>query len=79
MKTNKAPEKIYVVIDPIWGSMSVNYNRNDTDNIEYIRKDAFIKKAREWFERRNEWRDINGIKHCDMESFEDFKNYMKGE
>ena len=35
----EAPEKIYVVIDPIWGSMSVNYNCHDGDNIEYIRKD----------------------------------------
>jgi len=41
--------------------------------------DTFIEKARKWFEKQNEWRDINGIKHCDMESFENFVNYMKGE
>lgn len=48
MEKNEAPEKIYIVIDPIWGSMSVNYNRNDTDNIEYTRTDAFIEKACDW-------------------------------
>ena len=79
MKANVAPEKIYIVIDPVWGSMSVNYNCNDTNNIEYSRTDAFVEKARKWFEKQNEWRDINGIKYCDMESFEDFRNYMKRE
>ena len=41
----EAPEKIFLVIDPVWGSMSVNYNRNDTNNIEYTRTDTFIEKA----------------------------------
>ena len=41
--------------------------------------DAFIEKAKKWFEKQNEWFDPNGNRHCDMESFEDFKNYMKGE
>ena len=41
--------------------------------------DAFIDKAKKWFEKQNEWHDINGVKHCDMESFEDFRNYMEGE
>ena len=51
MKANKAPEKIYIVIDPVWGSMSVNYNCNDTNNIEYTRTDAFIEKACEWINK----------------------------
>ena len=48
MEANKAPEKVYLVIDPVWGSMSVNYNCNDANNIEYIRADAFIEKATKW-------------------------------
>ena len=51
----------------------------EREYIEYVSKDAFIKKAKSWFERQNEWRDINGIKHCDMESFEDFRKYMEVE
>lgn len=42
-------------------------------------QDAFIDKAKKWFEKQNEWFDPNSNRHCDMESFEDFKNYMKGE
>ena len=40
--------------------------------------DAFIENAKKWFEKQNEWHDINGMKHCDIEDFENFKNYMKG-
>ncbi len=74
----KAPEKIYVHKSQYWGLMA---NEHDITNngIEYIHKDAFIEKAKKWFEKQNEWRDINGIKHCDMEDFDDFKKYMKGE
>ena len=77
MKTNEAPEKIYLVIDPIWGSMSVNYNRNDTNNIEYIRKDAFIEKAEEFiYSALND--GIMGT--ANIEDFiRLFKKYMKGE
>lgn len=28
--------------------MYVNYDKNDPNNIEYVRKDAFIKIAEEW-------------------------------
>ena len=48
-------------------------------DIEYTRTDAFIKKARKWFEKQTEWLDLNGNRHCDMESFEDFRKYMEGE
>ncbi len=48
-------------------------------DIEYIRTDAFVEKARKWFEKQNEWRDLDGNRHCDMSGFEDFRNYMKGE
>lgn len=39
--------------------------------------EAFIEKARKWFEKQNEWHDLNGNRHCDMESFEDFRKYME--
>lgn len=35
--------------------------------------DAFIEKAKKWFERQNEWYDAYGTRHCDMEDFEDFE------
>lgn len=38
----KAPDKIYIQIDKPTGAMFVNYDRNDPDNIEYIRKDALL-------------------------------------
>jgi hypothetical protein len=80
MKAN-VPEKLYLFENPISGTPDdrwLSKRSGDTD-VEYIRTDAFIEKARKWFEKQNEWRDINGIKHCDMESFEDFRKYMKEE
>lgn len=70
MKAN-APEKIYIVIDPVWGSMSVNYNRNDTNNIEYTRTDAFIEKACAWLEN-----NLQGVVGGSI-YIEDFKKAMK--
>ena len=75
MKANEAPEKIYYAP---YGDMRENVPITDND-IEYIRTDAFIEKAKKWFEKQNEWFDPNGNRQCDMESFEDFENYMKGE
>ena len=48
IKVMEVPDKIYVGIDPIWGNMYVNYDKNDIDNIEYIRKDAFIENVDEF-------------------------------
>ena len=76
MKANEAPEKLY--IDLFKGEFNVSYSPTN-NSVEYTRTDAFIDKARKWFEKQNEWHDINGIKHCDMESFEDFRKYMGGE
>jgi hypothetical protein len=44
-----------------------------------IAREEMIKKAKKWFEKQNEWINIDGTRHCDMESFEDFRNYMKDE
>lgn len=73
MKANEVPEKIYLVIDPVWGSMSVNYNRNDTNNIEYTRTDAFIEKAENYLRNKCQ-RFILTEK-----DIEDFVKFMKGE
>ena len=70
MKANEAPEKIYMN----W----VNYPLEEMQ-VEYVRADAFIEKAKKWFEEYNEWFDFDGVRHCDLEDFEDFKNFMEGE
>lgn len=65
---------------------SKRFSEEDLESIErwieqnnkYICKDDFIEKAKKWFEKQNEWYDINGNRHCDMENFEDFKKYMEG-
>ena len=75
MKTNEAPEKIY--IPTILAANTVRYK--EEGSIEYIRTDAFIEKARKWFEKRYEWIDIDGTRNYDKSAFEDFKNYTNGE
>jgi len=89
MKANEAPEKIILSADRETGILYNEWVVKDlTDNIkiEYIRKDAFIKKACDWIDDMI-W-DYLELKHpnadtyfgVDMERFkEDFKNYMKGE
>lgn len=77
----KAPEKIYLVIDPVWGSMSVNYNRNDTNNIEYARTDTFIEKAVNFLEMLGYGftitDNITKSQYDNIQLIEDFKKYMK--
>ena len=53
MKTNEAPEKIYLErilctneVYDTWKSQ-----KTITDDIEYIRTDAFVEKACEWFRK----------------------------
>lgn len=74
MKTNEAPEKIYLDEDESWHLTNPN-----GDSVEYIRTDVFIEKARKWFEKRYEWIDIDGTRNYDKSAFEDFKNYTNGE
>ncbi len=92
MKVN-APEKIYLQVcgdcpqtdcynckfEDLEDNITWCKDKIFKNDIEYVRKDAFVEKVKEWFIKRNEWCDINGIKHCDMESFEDFRKYMEGE
>ena len=82
MKANEAPEKIYVADTTFpdyvdFDGSPINTKRIDEHDIEYVRSDGFIEKAKKWFERQTEWTDLNGNRHCDMESFEDFRRYME--
>lgn len=75
MKTNEAPEKIYITphFERRWFTKEI-----DDVSIEYTCTDAFIEKARKWFEMQNEGVDSDGNYKCDMKDFEDFIKYMKG-
>ena len=69
MKANEAPEKIY--IPTILVANTVRYKEEGA--IEYVRKDAFIEKAKSWLEN-----NLQGIVGGSI-YIEDFRNYMKGE
>ena len=91
MKANEAPIKIYLQVcgdcqdnecdnckfEDLEDNVTWCKDKIFDKDVEYTLTDAFIEKAKKWFEKQNEWRDINGIKHCDMESFEDFRKYME--
>ena len=76
MKEKEAPEKIYTL--PSCHSRWYEEKRDD-ENIEYVRKDAFIKRAKKWFEQQPETYDANGVRVYGEEDFEDFRKAMKGE
>ena len=77
----KAPEKIYrttTYLDndkgkTLWKKAPVA----GAENIEYIRTDAFLIKAKKWFENRPETYDANGVRLYGEEDFEDFEEYLK--
>ena len=81
-----APEKIYLQ-EPTKVRTAKKYD----NDVEYIRTDAFIEKACEYFHRYledtkviDDYRNIlvSGVqaRYTSVEEFiEDFKNYMKGE
>lgn len=78
MEANEAPKKIYtrymgygVFDNPIT-------IRTKVSQIEYIRKDAFIKKAIEFIQKHTS--EIYSDYQMDKEDWiEDFKNHMEGE
>ena len=80
MKANEMPEKIYSI--PTEGGFYLTAIKPEppfADGIEYIYTDAFIEKAKKWFEQQPELYDANGVRVYGKEDFEDFKKYMKGE
>ena len=72
MKANGAPEKIYIFDNPILDFTKLSI-RQGSDDIEYIRKDAFIEKACSWLEN-----NLQGIVGGSI-YMEDFRKYMKEE
>lgn len=88
MKANEAPKEIYIFEDELQREdhvvkYGVNQDKGIEGLIEYTRTDAFIEKARKWFEEhfgnRLKW-EITTYEFEDMQSMvEQFKNYIKGE
>ena len=82
METNEAPEKIYLFENPVDNTPDYRWlsKRSCNDDIEYIRTDAFIKKACDWLINHNDYicDSTNGIVKYDMKRLVgDFRNYME--
>jgi len=80
MKTNEAPEKIYLDEDESWHLTNPN-----GDSVEYVRTDAFIEKACEWLKEGvtnnpecNRIISKKGVITMGL-LIEDFRKYMEGE
>ena len=82
MKTNEAPEKLYIALNEFTedGRTFVLDHRTDYPICtEYTRTDAFIEKACEWLSK-NSPDYINYFISHDFEIFvEDFRKAQKGE
>ena len=76
MKAMEAPEKIYLTQLMLFATPTIRSSGNE---VEYVRTDAFIEKARKWFEQQPETYDANGVRVYGEKDFEDFVNHMKGE
>lgn len=86
MKTNEAPEKLYILHHEDYSDRRI-FNafteKESNDDIEYVRKNAFIKKACEWIKENitnnqnaNSVLVRNGCVTLGM-LVDDFKNYME--
>lgn len=76
----EAPEKIYLTKN-LLGELCDSWDAQPSEvftNFEYIRTDAFINKACEWF-RMIDYDDSLPYFETTEEFIEGFKNYMKGE
>lgn len=76
----EAPEKIW--INPSIDLPKLN-GVIDRESVQYIRTEAFIEKAKEWFEENfmnvHKW-EISTYEFENIQSMiEDFRKYMKGE
>ena len=84
MKANETPEKLY--FGEVDKELLDIYSTKESDNeVEYTRTDAFIEKARKWFEEHADdynytwYNEMKGESGITIECIEDFINYMKGE
>ncbi len=81
MKANEAPEKIFLFKNRLGVILSCFCVEPDKvlDNIEYIRKDAFIEKTCEWI--RENWREYINVDKDGVVCFghweRDFKKYLE--
>ena len=84
MKTNKAPEKVYLLFNrPYLVDYAKLNKRRCEEEVEYTRTDAFIEKACEGIDHLLSGyviRNFHFRDSYDVDRFiEDFKCYMKGE
>ena len=84
MKAN-APERLYLSKN-IYGTYLYQVpDPDDETAVEYTRTDAFIDKAKKWFEEHADdynytwYNEMEGESGITIECIEDFINYMKGE
>lgn len=70
----KAPEKIYLTQLMLFAAPTIS---NSDKDVEYIHTDAFLTKAKGWFENHQEQYDANGVRCYSTEDFEDFLKAMK--
>ena len=85
MKSNEAPEKIYLAtteevqnLDTSFVGIAHSDPQDIVEPIEYIRKDAFIEKACNYLQE-NLWKVVYEDADFRQRFVTDFKNYMKGE
>ena len=87
MKTNEAPEKIYLCKDALIDFEELGTKRFPND-IEYTKTDAFIEKACKWLRTHSEddyFELIPDVNYCGAGNLnkkrmiEDFRKYMEGE
>lgn len=83
MKTNEAPEKIY--IDDFGSELSRDWHTEHSyeKDIEYTRTDAIIERAVQFIKEHFQFEDLSWYKDGEPtvkdKAIEDFRNYMKGE
>lgn len=85
MKTN-VPEKIYILPHKDYSDrriMNAFTEKEDSEDIEYIRQDAFIDKAVSWLKNFNDFHNIMRYSDCSEVPLDqlicDFKNYITEE
>ena len=68
MKANEAPEKLHLLPNGL-----ISYCRTNEDDIEYVRKDSFIEKAKEFI-----WSHTEGSDYHVNYVLKEFENFMGG-
>ena len=86
MKANGATEKIYLSKNIYSTYLYQVPDPDDETAVEYIRTDAFIEKAKKWFEEN--FKDFMNVHKWEVSTYEfentqsmidEFRKYMEGE